>query len=130
ILKTFFGSCVIKVNTEKLNKEEKKTNGFSVVSLESFFNHDAVPIKKTLNVFLEDTKKNRGLLKQAHENNDMQVINTISHKMLSMFKQLEVKAVIPFLETFETSTAIVEDDFVEFENVLNDFIYSLEKYIN
>src|SRR5690606_10114621 len=79
ILNTFFGSCVIKVNNDILNTEEKKTTGFSVVSLESFFNHDAVPIKKTLNVFLEDTKKNRGLLKQAHENNDMQAINTISH---------------------------------------------------
>lgn len=130
ILRKFFGSSAIRVNKGKLPNEDRKETDFSMVSLESFFNHDAVAIKKTLHVFLEDTKKNRALLKQAKENNDMQAINTISHKMLSMFKQLEVKRVVPYLETFETSTTLDGTIFVEFENALNTFIKSLEDYIN
>ncbi|PKQ43587.1 ATP-binding protein [Confluentibacter flavum] len=130
ILKQFFGSSFNKVNRETISSEEKKTNGFSLVSLGSFFNNDVAPIKKTLGVFLEDTKKNVLLLKQAKEDNDIHTINNITHKMLSMFKLLEVKKVIPFLETFETSKTINDERFIEFENTLNDFITSLEAHIN
>ncbi|WP_100616237.1 ATP-binding protein [Confluentibacter citreus] len=130
ILKQFFGSSFKKVNREPLRSEEKSTNGFSVISLGSFFNNDIAPIKKTLVVFLEDTKKNVLLLKQAKEDNDIPTINNTTHKMLSMFKLLEVKTVIPFLEMFETSKTIDDKHFIDFENALNDFITSLEVHIN
>ncbi|MGE5943112.1 MAG: ATP-binding protein, partial [Flavobacteriales bacterium] len=130
ILKQFFGSSLIKVNNEKSHAEEKKANGFSVVSLGTFFNNDAIPIKKTLSIFLGDTKKNVELLQQAKKTNDVQTINNLSHKMLSMFKQLEVKTVIPFLERFENSKTIDDVLFADFVNALKDFIESLEDYVN
>ena len=130
ILKQFFGSSIMKTNNEKSHTEEKNTHGFSVVSLGTFFNNDAIPIKKTLSVFLQDTKKNMELLQQAKKANDIQTINNLTHKMLSMFKQLEVKTVIPFLERFESTKTIDDRLFKDFINALNNFIKSLENYIN
>jgi signal transduction histidine kinase/DNA-binding NarL/FixJ family response regulator len=130
ILKKLFGLSVIKHNNETLNKEEKKEIGFSIVSLGSFFNHEAEPIKRTLKVFLEDTKNNMVLLQEAKKSHDTKTINGISHKMLSMFKQLEVEAVVPYLETLETSTTIDETLFIDLEIALNTFTKSLEVYLN
>ena len=130
ILKQFFGSGFIKANNKSYVNNDEKSMGFIVVSLGTFFNNDTVSIKKTLTVFLEDTKNNMALLKEAKKNNDIQTINNISHKMLSMFKQLDVKIIIPFLETFENSKKIDDAIFMDFENALNNFIKSMEDYIN
>ncbi|MFI0430182.1 ATP-binding protein [Mariniflexile sp. HMF6888] len=130
ILQYYFYSILLKADSNPVNGDAKETNGFSVVSLGSFLNNDAIAIKKTLRIFLEDTRKNMLLLKQAKKDNDIESINNISHKMLSMLKQLEVKTLIPFLETFETSTTIEDKLFVDFENALNSFITTLEDYIN
>ena len=50
--------------------------------------------------------------------------------MLSMFRQLSVKELIPFLETFETTKTIDNELFIDFEKELNDFILSLETYLD
>ncbi|WP_193743966.1 hypothetical protein [Algibacter lectus] len=47
-----------------------------------------------------------------------------------MFKQLNVEAVIPFLETFELSKTIENNDFIAFKKELEKFIKTLEDYIN
>ncbi|WP_111309676.1 hybrid sensor histidine kinase/response regulator [Confluentibacter sediminis] len=130
ILKHFFGSSSIKNNSKLLREDDKQTKGFSIDLLGSFLNNDTASIKKTLITFLQDTKNNMLLLKQAKKDNDIHTINNISHKMLSMFKQLEAKSIIPFLENFETNKTIDNTLFEEFENTLNDFISSIEAYIN
>lgn len=130
ILNRLFGSGT-KQDIEKPSvTNTKHPEGFSITSLGSFFNHEIAPIKKTLEVFLEDTKKNRILLQQAKKDNDIQTINNISHKMLSMFKQLDVKMVVPFLETFETAITIDDKTFEDFDSALKTFIKSLKAYTN
>jgi HPt (histidine-containing phosphotransfer) domain-containing protein len=129
ILQYYFYSILLNTNSNPVNEDAKETNGFSIISLGSFLNNDAMAIKKTLRIFLEDTKKNKLLLQQAKKNNDIETINNISHKMLSMLKQLDVKTLIPYLEAFETSTTIEDELFVDFENKLNSLITSLEDYI-
>lgn len=130
VLQHFFGSTLLKVNSKTVNEANEKTNGFNVISLGAFLNHDSTAIKKTLNIFLEDTKKNFVLIKQAKKDNDINTFNNISHKMFSMFKQLDAKALIPFSEIFETSKSIDDTLFIDFEDALNNFIKSLEAYIN
>tara|TARA_R110002096_G_scaffold436064_1_gene666716 strand:- start:22299 stop:24725 length:2427 start_codon:yes stop_codon:yes gene_type:complete len=130
VLKHFFGSSLLKDNFEPIFEKEKKTYGFSIIPLRSFLDNDTNAMKKTLHIFLEDTKQNMLLLKQAKKSYDVYAIQSISHKMITMFKQLEVKALIPFLETFETSNTIDDSLFIDFENQANSFIISLEVYIN
>lgn len=130
ILQYYFYSILLKSHSKPANEDAKETNGFSIASLGSFLNNDAMAIKKTLRIFLEDTKKNKLLLQQAKKNNDVKSIKNISHKMLSMLKQLDVKILIPYLEAFEASTTIEDKLFVDFENKLSSLIASLEDYIN
>jgi len=130
VLHQFFSTAIIETKKKTTDRLEIETLGFNTVSLESFLGDDITAIKNTLHIFLEDTQKNSLLLKQAKEKNDIHSLNEISHKMLSMFKQLEVKALIPYLETYETATSIDDIGFTNFKKTLNLFINSLKKYLN
>lgn len=130
VLHQFFDKAIVEPTKNLNNSTDKATVGFSTESLKSFLGDDKVAIKKTLHIFLEDTKKNRLLLIKAKEKNDINVVNEISHKMLSMFKQLEVKVVIPYLEVLETTKSIDKTDFISFEKQLNNFISTLKEYLN
>jgi len=110
--------------------EHEKINGFSVDALSFFVNHDTKAIENTLRVFLKDTKRNMVLLKEAKKNNNIDMFNNVSHKMLSMFRQLDVKTIIPFLEMFEIDKAIDNDLFENFKSELGIFVKSVERYLN
>ncbi|QTE22386.1 ATP-binding response regulator [Polaribacter cellanae] len=130
ILHQFFGSNFLKSKTTYKINDDKHTNEFNITSLKTFLNNDSIAIKKTLAVFLQDTKKNILLLKQAKENSDLQTFNLISHTMLSMFKQLDARNIVPFLETFENAKSIDNKLFTDFKNALENFIKSLTSYLN
>lgn len=112
------------------NTKITKNKDFNLTSLNIFLDDDPTAIKNTLQTFLQDTKKNFSLLKEVKTMKDTKVLNTISHKMLSMFKQLEVKTIIPFLEEFETTKKINTKKFTDFEKNMKRFIASLETYLS
>ena len=117
-------------NINPLNNKNINEKGFNINALRLFLNNDPIAIKSTLQTFLKDTKKNFSLLKKVGKNNDVKTINDVSHKMLSMFRQLEVKTIIPFLEEFETTKKIDSQNFIEFKNNMTHFIFSLETYLS
>lgn len=130
ILKQLFDIKLSNINIKPDFKGANKTSCFSINTLSSFLNNDIDAINKTLDIFLEDTKKNLIILKQARKDNDIETLNNISHRMLSMFKQLQVNNVIPLLEIFETSEEIDDVLFIDFVKKLNSFIEDLETHIS
>jgi len=130
VLQQLFNVKQSKNNLNSNNHPTKKIKGFSLKTLNYFLNNDMESIEKTLHIFLKDTKNNQLLLNKAKENNDIKLLNEVSHKMLSMFNQLEVKEVVPFLKSFETTDTIDNEVFTAFTENLNIFITSLENYLN
>ncbi|MDN3664962.1 ATP-binding protein [Algibacter miyuki] len=130
VLESFFSSEGTYIKEKRITEESIEPEGFSIVSLSTFFNNDTDAVKGILTTFLDDTKKNYELLVVAKNINDIETINSLSHKMLTMFKQLSVDAVIPFLETFELRKTIENNDFEAFKKELEQFIKALENYIN
>ncbi|WP_147677020.1 ATP-binding protein [Algibacter pacificus] len=130
VLKHFFSIEKVVAPIKLSNDITIKTEGFSLAALNNFFNNDAVEVKQILNTFLEDTKQNYTQLEAAKNNNDIDSFNNISHKMLTMFNQLQVDAIIPFLEEFESVKMIDNLQFSEFENRLEIFIKNLETYLS
>ena len=129
LLKFFKGTNILKEQQSKSNILNTPNN-FSIETLRVFLNDDEQAIKQTLSVFLKDTQNNKILLKKAIEANNLKDVNELSHKMLTMFKQLEVQTVIPFLEMLETAEFTDQEIFIAFEKELNKFINSLENYLN
>ena len=130
VLHQFFKANLVDINTPVISDDKKITTGFSIETLSSFLNNDMVAINNTLRIFLKDTHNNYKLLKKAQKHNDINSLNEVSHKMLSMFNQLEVKDIIPYLREFETTKSIDDVVFIDFEEQLISFIESLENYLN
>ena len=130
VLESFFSSEGTYIKEILITETSREPEGFSIVSLSTFFNNDTDAVKGILKTFLEDTNNNYELLIVAKNTNDIETINSISHKILTMFKQLSVSAVIPFLESFEMSKTIENNEFTAFKKELETFIKALENYIN
>ena len=130
VLHQFFKANLVDINTPVISDDKKITTGFSIETLSSFLNNDMVAINNTLRIFLKDTHNNYKLLKKAQKHNDINSLNEVSHKMLSMFNQLEAKDIIPYLREFETTKSIDDVVFIDFEEQLISFIESLENYLN
>ncbi|WP_396633107.1 ATP-binding protein [Maribacter sp. R86514] len=83
-----------------LNKESND-KPFSLTNIKMFLGDDQNAINEVLLTFTKDTEENLFQLRTAVANNDFKLLNKTAHKMLPMFRQLEVNNAIPVLETFE-----------------------------
>ena len=109
---------------------ESKTLSFDISSLKMFLNNDRSMIEKTLNIFLKDTKNNLLLLEQSVGKNDLKSFRSVSHKMIGMFKQLNIHALVLFLENFEISSEIDEDSWNVFKEKTTKLMIEIENYLS
>ncbi|MDM1384187.1 hybrid sensor histidine kinase/response regulator [Myroides marinus] len=98
---------------------------YNTRSLTQFIGDDLNALKNLLVIFIDSTKENLLDLHYAKEEFDIEQISNIAHKMLPMFKQLEIKTLINTLE-------VLEDKSISFDTQedLNKYIDELEVNVN
>lgn len=74
---------------------------FCLDTLISFLGDSPTAISEVLQKFLEETQINLGRLQNHKEMSNSKGINDIAHKMLPMFRQLQVHDSLPLLEKLE-----------------------------
>ncbi|RIV52774.1 response regulator [Flagellimonas taeanensis] len=87
-------------NTATTSVPDSQSAHFSVGNIAPFLDSPQA-VLEVLEVFLENTEKNLGLLFSHIGSTNFSEIRAISHKMLPMFRQLEVHKAIPLLEELE-----------------------------
>lgn len=128
ILSELFPERIIK-QEEYTKKSSYQSKYFDTQSIAGFLNYDEDALKSLLELFLKDTKKHISELKLAQEQDDLKTINDLSHRMLTMFKQLHAKTVIPHLEVLEHATTIDHDRLETLELELQAFYEDMQAYI-
>ncbi|SDZ73412.1 hybrid sensor histidine kinase/response regulator [Bizionia paragorgiae] len=103
---------------------------YSLKNLISFLGDDKQSIEETMRNFTKDTKNNLEALEAAFIRKDLSNINQISHKMLSMFNQLEIESILPYLHYFESAKSADNVEFNSFKTHLKVLIESLENDFN
>ncbi|WP_159075798.1 hybrid sensor histidine kinase/response regulator [Muricauda brasiliensis] len=91
-------------------------------------------VKEVLQVFLDNSLKNMELMFSAIGNQDYTDIKAISHKMLPMFRQLEVHDAIQLLEVLEhlpddATGEKVFEILSELQTVLNNLDVEIQAYL-
>ncbi len=96
-------------NTDEIFKSNSTANEkFDLSLLKSFLNTPEA-LEEVLEVFNAQTEKDLQQIKNSIAEKDINTITEIAHRMLTMFRQLKAKEVIPILEKMEDYTAeIVE----------------------
>ncbi len=77
---------------------------FDLSLLKSFLNTPEA-LEEVLDVFNAQTEKDLQHIKNSIAENDTKTISEIAHRMLTMFRQIRAKEVIPILEKMEDYTA-------------------------
>ncbi|WP_289645130.1 hybrid sensor histidine kinase/response regulator [Maribacter aestuarii] len=101
----FLSEGDLKIDTKTSTPEIENYQLYSLKTSESFLGDDMEAIDEILKTFLDDTLVNRALLKKAVKVTDYNDINKTAHRMLTMFRQLQVNRCIPTLEILEIATA-------------------------
>lgn len=118
------------VNQTTKNELEKSYDfdDFSLTQILSFCQDDFVAAKNIIKIFIDETESNVNQLENAASVFDIKIVENVAHKMLPMFKQLQVISVIGKLfklereaEKFDKETLInyVAVLKVEIEQIIN-----------
>ncbi|TXE08581.1 response regulator [Gelidibacter salicanalis] len=118
----------------KPHESKKKTSYscdyFDTNSIAGFLNYDEEALKSLLEIFLKDTKKHMSELKVAQAQNDLQTITDLSHRMLTMFKQLGAHTIVPHLSKLEHTKVVHTELLNALDAELEPFCEAMEAYIN
>lgn len=95
-----------KVDVSEVIDEEITTikKYYNPETLKQFTGDDKESLNNILVIFLESTNENLLDINYAVEEFDLNTLGNIAHKMLPMFRQLEIYTVIPSLEKLEEHT--------------------------
>tara|TARA_B100000949_G_scaffold78455_2_gene69895 strand:- start:2776 stop:5220 length:2445 start_codon:yes stop_codon:yes gene_type:complete len=85
---------------EIFHQDAKDTGKFDLSLLKSFLNTPEA-LEEVLEVFNSQTEKDLQQISISIIENDTKTISEIAHRMLTMFRQLKAKEVIPILEKME-----------------------------
>lgn len=130
IINTNYDSTV-KRTTEEKNCDTNKP--YSLSTLKQYLGDDQNAIDEVLLIFKKDTEENLSQLQTAIDKFDIELLNKTAHRMLPMFRQLEVQNAIPALETFEVlkkdelTSVQLKRKYQEFNTIAKDLVNSLSK---
>jgi len=118
--KLFPNKVKITHNGSSSTKESVDTEHYSLKLISSFVNTPAA-INQVLDVFYEQTKTDMEDLKMYINTKNLEGIKNITHRMLSMFRQLLAKNCVPLLEDMEIKNynSLQNDELQQDYNELN-----------
>ena len=127
-------SADLKAHSQTSTNNIQKFEHFNLDPISSFLNNDIESLKDTLMLFIDETEINIKALETGINTKDLEIIHATSHKMLTMFKQLEIKSVIPQLTYFDTLQDIndvnVNTTFESLKANTNLTVEEMERFID
>ncbi|WP_066218666.1 ATP-binding protein [Formosa haliotis] len=133
-LSKWLPSVELKSTTPQAPTTIQKFKHFNIAPISTFLNNDIESLKDTLQLFLNETESNLETLESGVHSKNLEVIQATSHKMLTMFKQLEIKSVIPYLTYLDTLKDINDEHLLtNFENLkakTQETILEMEEFID
>ncbi|MGG5506952.1 MULTISPECIES: ATP-binding response regulator [unclassified Myroides] len=77
---------------------------YDINQIKQFIGEDVAALRKFVVIFVDSTQENILDLTYAKDDFDYQTVSNIAHKMLPMFKQLQINHLVPSLEKLEDQT--------------------------
>jgi|TARA_R110002020_G_scaffold103640_2_gene242757 signal transduction histidine kinase/DNA-binding response OmpR family regulator len=118
---------------ETPNQKQTDTDAVYNLSMLKSFLTDKKALNEILSVFLVQTHTDMETMRVALANEDIETINAISHRKLTMTRQIEAKQVVSVLEQLELITAPGSDLtalFEKLETEIATLVAALENEIN
>lgn len=96
--------------TQILEEEPSVENDIFDLSLLKSFLDTQKALDEILNLFNSQTETDLQEIKKALSQNNIEIVNEIAHRMLTMFRQIKANGVIPILEKMENYSSEIETE--------------------
>jgi len=90
-----------KIVNAEIRKSESNGKLFDLRTLNQFTQNDPHALKMIVENFIESTHENCSALKWAAAEKDLEKLSETAHKMIPMFRQMEVHSIVALLEPLE-----------------------------
>ena len=90
-----------KFSNTKIRQNENTGKLFDLKTLNQFTQNDPHALKMIVQNFIESTQENCAALNLAAAENDLKKLSETAHKMIPMFRQMEVHSIVDLLEPLE-----------------------------
>lgn len=130
ILSGLFPDRIIQPETNKNKKTSYSCDYFDTSSIAGFLNYEEDSLKSLLTTFLNDTEKHINELETAMAEEDLKTVNDLSHRMLTMFKQIKATTIVPYLEKLEHTKEIDRKLFEDLKFHMVAFNIAMNTYLN
>ncbi|QIE59533.1 response regulator [Rasiella rasia] len=130
-LHTLFDTGTVLNQTHNAAPTSKATS-YDLTMLKSFIT-DKVALNEIISVFLIQTYEDMETLRKAIDEDDIETIKAISHRKLTMTRQIEANKVVSILEQMELITTIdpsFAELFATLEDAINELVSELEQEID
>ena len=121
--------------TERIPATTTDSSLFNLQLITSFLGNDQEGIAQILETFINDTSSNMKQLGTAIEATEIEKINTIAHRMLPMFRQLDAKDIIPLLEELELvknkelSAKVLKQNYLQIKNKTTALVLAIKSHL-
>ncbi|SFU28365.1 Signal transduction histidine kinase [Pustulibacterium marinum] len=111
--------------TEPASVKPCKTDkNYDLTSLSGFLGNDETALKGIIETYVKDTEENVKALNVYYHKKDLQGISDLSHRMLTMLKQLDIKKETEILLQLEKSKEISQE---EIDSLIKDFNTAIQE---
>jgi signal transduction histidine kinase/DNA-binding NarL/FixJ family response regulator len=121
----------LSLETVKGRESIKSNKNYDLNEIRSFSGDDPEAMDAILTAFIESTRSNLQALELAYQKGEKKKVSAIAHKMLPMFRQLQVPYIIDGLATLENPEGKVQKE-IDFEKLtaeINELLLQLQKEI-
>lgn len=91
----------IAVKPDLTEQSEESIKEYNLKNLKTMLDGDELAINEVLKAFIENTSSNLAIIEEAISNSDKKTIASISHRMIPMTNQLDVKETVLLLQQLE-----------------------------
>ncbi|HET8753320.1 MAG TPA: ATP-binding protein [Salinimicrobium sp.] len=116
-------------NSPELPDVENAKKGFSLEEIRRFSGDDRLALNTILSAFLNSSKKNLSELKMASKKGQTEVLSSIAHKMLPMFRQIKAEKVVRQLAILEEKDKFSSVNLEELEKDINEILQEIQEQL-
>ena len=106
VLSDLFQITITSKSKEIAQHTNYSQNGYDLTKMKAMLSDDDDAVKEVLLIFVENTKASFLEIQKAIDNQDIDIVSSVSHRLIPMMNQIDANEIVPELRKLESAVKI------------------------
>jgi signal transduction histidine kinase/DNA-binding response OmpR family regulator len=106
VLSDLFQITITSKSKEIAQHTNHTQNGYDLTKMKAMLSDDDDAVKEVLLIFVENTKASFLEIQQAIESHDVNIVSSVSHRLIPMMNQIDANEIVPELRKLESAVKL------------------------